>query len=167
MEENTFSPVPNNQIPHQEFIELKNSLFFSWPSKTIFSLYKSLFLAWLISYPLFFLVSSGSFYLQSNTFMLISISFFVSICTPLVLLFRQYLGWTYVCNRLSSEFIFYEESDWHDGQVWKKPYYWYMRDKFIVKEEVNPIILRIKNTSLILLFFTTISLIVFYLISNI
>ena len=144
MEENTFSPVPNNQIPHQEFIELKNSLFFSWPSKTIFTLYKSLFIFWLISYPLFFLVSSGSFYLQSNTFMLISVSFLVSIFTPLVLLFRQYLGWNYISMRLLATYISYEESDWHDGQNWQKPETWKARDLLVANNEVSPILNTIK-----------------------
>jgi len=38
----------------------------------------------------------------------------------LLALVRLYLGW-YMCDRLISPTIFYEESGWYDGQTWTKP----------------------------------------------
>ena len=157
MKNYSYSPVPNNQIPHLEFLELKNNSFFSLPSKNIFYLYRYLFITWLISYPLFVLISTGSYSLHNNIYKILIFSLFTSLIIPLILLFRQYLSWTYISNRLSAEFIYYEESDWHDCQTWKKPSLWYRNDKYIVQEEVQPIILRIKNTTYSLLLILIIS----------
>ena len=145
------SPVPINQIPHQEFIQLKNSYFFSWPYKTAFSFNKNILISWLISYPFFLIISSGSYYLKQNTIKLVFISLAASAIIPFVILLRQYLGWSYVCERLSSHSISYEESDWHDGQTWAKPNLWIIRDKLIINNEIYPIFYRIRITTFILL----------------
>jgi len=61
-------------------------------------------------------------------------------------LLRLYLGWSYVCDRLSQETIGYEESGWYDGQTWTKPPEVLSRDRLIVSYQVQPILQRLQRT---------------------
>ena len=60
------SPVPYDQRPIEEFIELRDSYFFSWPTKSDNSLYKNILIFWTISLPIFFIVVSGSYTIKNN-----------------------------------------------------------------------------------------------------
>ena len=62
---------------------------------------------------------------------------------PLLLLVRQWLGWTYVMQRLLRESVDYEESGWYDGQTWEKPLSWRERDLLVARHEVRPILGRL------------------------
>ena len=62
---------------------------------------------------------------------------------PLLLLVRQWLGWTYVMKRLLAECVDYEESGWYDGQTWEKPLSWRTRDLLVARHEVRPILSRL------------------------
>ncbi len=151
MEDFSFSPVPENQIPLKEFIELKESIFFSWPLDDLIKLYKNIFLSWFVSLPLFIVICSGSNFATKNILTLSLFSILSSSIIPISILLRQYLGWSYIFNRLSSNNIFYEETDWHDGQVWRKPALWKVKDELIASQEVIPILSKIKHTILMLL----------------
>ena len=61
-------------------------------------------------------------------------------------LVRLYLGWSYVCDRLTSPTIFYEESGWYDGQTWTKPPEVLTRERLIVTYQVQPILQRLQRT---------------------
>ena len=61
----------------------------------------------------------------------------------MLLLVRQWLGWSYVHKRLLSERVEYEESGWYDGQVWEKPLSWRERDLLLAQHEVRPILGRL------------------------
>ena len=61
----------------------------------------------------------------------------------MLLLTRQWLGWTYVHKRLLSEQVEYEESGWYDGQIWEKPLAWRERDLLLAQHEVRPILGRL------------------------
>ena len=54
-------PVPREQQPTNEFIELSKSKIFSWP-KTKKSLIFALFKFWVVAFFLFIVISSGSIY---------------------------------------------------------------------------------------------------------
>ena len=62
---------------------------------------------------------------------------------PLLLLVRQWLGWTYVHRRLMRERITYEESGWYDGQEWEKPLEWREKDLLIAQHQVRPVLGRL------------------------
>ena len=61
----------------------------------------------------------------------------------MLLLVRQWLGWTYVMQRLLRESVDYEESGWYDGQTWEKPLSWRERDLLVARHEVRPILGRL------------------------
>ena len=132
-------PVPREQQPTNEFIELSKSTVFSWP-KSKKSLIFVLIKFWLGAFFLFLIISSGSVYFETSTLKYILISFFSSLSIPLLISIRLYLGWNHVFKRLTSERVEYEESGWYDGQVWIKPLVLKEKESLIATIEVKPIL---------------------------
>ena len=132
-------PVPKEQQPTNEFIELSKSIIFSWP-KTKKSLILVLIKFWLVGFVLFMIISSGSIYFKTFTLKYILLSFFNSLSLPLLISMRLYLGWHHVFKRLTSEKVEYEESGWYDGQVWEKPLALKEKESLIASIEVKPIL---------------------------
>ena len=132
-------PVPKEQQPTNEFIELSKSIIFSWP-KTKKSLVLILIKFWVSAFVLFLVISSGSVYFKTSLFKYILLSFFSSLSIPLLIIIRLYLGWKHVFKRLTSERVEYEESGWYDGQVWIKPLVLREKESLIATIEVKPIL---------------------------
>ena len=132
-------PVPKEQQPTNEFIELSKSIIFSWP-KTKKSLILILIKFWVGAFALFLLISSGSVYFKTSLIKYILLSFFSSLSIPLLIIIRLYLGWKHVFKRLTSERVEYEESGWYDGQVWQKPLVLKEKESLIATIEVKPIL---------------------------
>ena len=132
-------PVPSEQQPTNEFIELSKSIIFSWP-KTMKSLILVLIKFWVGAFLLFLIISSGSIYFKTSLLKYILISFFSSLSIPLLISIRLYLGWNHVFKRLTSEKVEYEESGWYDGQVWIKPLVLKEKESLIASNEVKPIL---------------------------
>ena len=132
-------PVPREQQPTNEFIELSKSIIFSWP-KTKKSLILGLIKFWLSAFILFLVISSGSIYFKTSLLKYILLSFFSSLSIPLLITIRLYLGWNHVFKRLTSEKVEYEESGWYDGQVWLKPIVLKQKETLIASIEVKPIL---------------------------
>ena len=132
-------PVPREQQPTNEFIELSKSRVFSWP-KTKKSLTLILVKFWVGSFVLFLLISSGSVYFKTSLLKYMLLSFFSSLSIPLLITIRLYLGWNHVFKRLQSEKVEYEESGWYDGQVWIKPLVLKEKESLIASVEVKPIL---------------------------
>ena len=132
-------PVPKEQQPINEFIELSKSIIFSWP-KTKKSLVLILIKFWVGAFALFLVISSGSVYFKTSLLRYILLSFFSSLSIPLLIIIRLYLGWKHVFKRLTSERVEYEESGWYDGQVWIKPLVLREKESLIATIEVKPIL---------------------------
>ena len=132
-------PVPKNQQPTNEFIELSKSKIFSWP-KTKKSLILILIKFWIGAFLLFLVISSGSAYFKTSLLKYILLSFFSSLSIPFLISIRLYLGWNHIFNRLISEKVEYEESGWYDGQVWIKPLTIKEKESLIASNEVKPIL---------------------------
>ena len=132
-------PVPREQQPTNEFIELSKSRIFSWP-KSKKSLILVLTKFWLGSFILFIVISSGSIYFESFILKYVLLSFFCSLSIPFLISIRLYLGWNHVFKRLTSEKVEYEESGWYDGQIWIKPVGLKEKESLIASIEVKPIL---------------------------
>ena len=111
-------PVPKEQQPTNEFIELSKSRIFSW-AKSKKSLIIVLTQFWAISFILFLVISSGSVYFKQSIIKYIFLSLISSLSIPLFLSLKLYLGWNHVFKRLNSEKVEYEESGWYDGKYGK------------------------------------------------
>ena len=142
-------PVPSEQQPTNEFIELSKSKIFSWP-KSKKSLIFALIKFWIGTFIIFLVISSGSVYFKSSILKYILLSFFSSLAIPLLISIRLYLGWNHVFKRLNSEKVEYEESGWYDGQVWIKPLVLKEKESLIASIEVKPILKNLIQISSIL-----------------
>ncbi len=132
-------PVPKEQQPTNEFVELSKSIIFSWP-KTKKSLILVLIKFWLGTFVLFLVISSGSIYFKTSLLKYILLSLFSSLSIPFLISIRLYLGWNHIFKRLTSERVEYEESGWYDGQVWIKPVVLKEKESLIAAIEVKPIL---------------------------
>ena len=138
-------PVPKDQQPTNEFIELSKSKIFSLPkSKKSFSLI--LIKYWVGTFIIFLAISSGSVYFETSTLKYILLSFFSSLSFPFLFSLRLYLGWNHIFKRLTSEKIEYEESGWYDGQTWIKPLNLKEKESLIALVEVKPILKNLIQT---------------------
>ena len=143
-------PVPKEQQPTNEFIELSKSKIFSWP-KSKRSLILVLIKFWIFTFLLFLIISSGSVYFQTSLIKYIFLSFFSSLAIPLLISIRLYLGWNHVFERLTSEKVEYEESGWYDGQIWMKPIKLKEKESLIASIEVKPILRNLIQISSLIL----------------
>ena len=143
MTEAVSCPVPPEQRPLEEFRQLCQSWFFSWPTEQPSSLSRWLISSWVLMLPVCTLVASGSWTLKQDPPRLVAAGAVAALVLPLLLLVRQWLGWTYVMQRLLRETADYEESGWYDGQTWEKPLSWRERDLLVARHEVRPILGRL------------------------
>ena len=132
-------PVPSEQRPLQEYAQLCGSWFFRWPTADALGLAKPLLISWMLALPLCLLVASGSYVLRHQPSRLVLVAAVMAVLPPLLLLWRQWLGWGYVLRRLRAESISYEESGWYDGQEWLKPISWRQQDLLVATHQVAPI----------------------------
>ena len=136
---NSKCPVPKEQQPTNEFLELSNSRVFALAkSNEKFSII--LISTWLVAFLIFLVISSGSSYFHTYLLRYIFLSFFGSLSVPLLITIRLFLGWTHIYKRLTSEIIEYEESGWYDGQIWNKPIELKEKESLIASIEVKPIL---------------------------
>jgi len=146
---NSKCPVPKEQQPTNEYLELANSMLFSLPKsnkKYTFVLIST----WVVFFLIFLIISSGSVYFSENNFKYIIISFFSSLSAPLLISIRLFLGWNHIYKRLISEKVEYEESGWYDGQIWIKPLQLKEKESLIASLEVKPILKKISQITSII-----------------
>ena len=138
-------PVPKDQQPTNEFIELSKSKIFSLAkSKKSFSFILIKF--WVGTFIIFLTISSGSVYFETSKLKYILLSLFTSLSLPLLFSLRLYLGWNHIFKRLTSEKVEYEESGWYDGQIWIKPINLKEKESLIALLEVKPILINLIQT---------------------
>ena len=153
-------PVPKDQQPTNEFIELSKSKIFTWPkSKKSFSLILLKF--WIGTFFIFVVISSGSVYFETSTLRYILLSFFSSLSLPFLFSIRLYLGWNHIFKRLTSEKVEYEESGWYDGQIWIKPVKLKEKETLIALLEVKPILKNLIQILSLIIIFALIGILLF------
>ena len=136
---NSKCPVPKEQQPTNEYLELSNSIVFSLAKNNKkFSII--LIFIWLVAFLFFLVISSGSTFFNTYLLKYIFLSFFGSLSIPLLTTLRLLLGWIHIYKRLTSEIIEYEESGWYDGQTWIKPIELKEKESLIASIEVKPIL---------------------------
>ena len=136
---NSKCPVPKEQQPTNEFLELSNSKIFSL-AKTNKKFSLILISIWLVAFLIFLVISSGSSYFNTHIYKYIFLSLFGSLSVPLLITIRLLLGWSHIYRRLTSEKIEYEESGWYDGQIWIKPIELQEKESLIATIEVKHIL---------------------------
>ena len=155
-------PVPVEQRPLNEYNELVTSWFFSWPLIDNKLFYSRLTYSWLLSIPLFLIISTGSIVLKQSLIKLSIISCLISLIIPALLLLRYLISWSYIYKRLKSESIEYEETGWYDGQTWEKPIEWKEKEYLIAQHEIKPILYLTKKLLFSITIIFSIGIIVFF-----
>ena len=143
-------PVPKEQQPTNEFIELSTSKIFSWARSKRLLIY-NLLKFWAVTFILFLAISSGSVYFETSVYKYIFLSLLSSLSVPFLLSVRLYRGWNHVFKRLISERVEYEESGWYDGQIWIKPLDLKEKESLIASVEVKPILRNLIQLSCLIL----------------
>ena len=147
---NSQCPVPREQQPTNEFLELSNSKLFAL-AKTNKNISILLIFVWLVAFLIFLVISSGSTYFNTYPLKYIFLSIFGSLSIPLLITIRLLLGWIHIYKRLSSEIIEYEESGWYDGQIWTKPIELKEKETLIASIEVKPILNNLKQVTTVII----------------
>lgn len=141
-------PVPKDQQPLNEYIELKEAFFYRWAKLSRSQYVRVLFLMWLgfaiIFSPVAMSIASPSRHLWQFV-CVASIGGSMGLVLPVLLLLS---GWSHVKKRLDSPKIFYEESGWYDGQLWEKPEADLAKDRLLVAYEIKPVMTRLQKTLL-------------------
>lgn len=146
----TLCPVPEEQQPLNEFKDLQESWFFKWAMLEQLPFLGRLAIVWAVGLVLVMPISLVSF-----PFAKLPVQCFwsaaIGACFPVIfVLVQQYLGWTYVRDRLSAERIFYEESGWYDGQYWTKPSEMLAQDQLVVTYQIHPLLKRIQRSLMVI-----------------
>ena len=147
---NSKCPVPKEQQPTNEFLELSNSQVFGL-AKTNKKFSIILVSIWFLAFLIFLVISTGSAYFNTYILKYIFLSFFGSLSVPLLITIRLLLGWNHIYKRLTSEIIEYEESGWYDGQIWIKPIELKEKESLIASIEVKPILKNITQVTSVII----------------
>ena len=141
-------PVPKDQQPLNEYIELKEAFFYRWAKLARSQYLRMLLFMWLgftvVFSPVAMSIESPSRHLW-QFICVASIGGAVGLILPVLLLLS---GWSHVKQRLDSAKIFYEESGWYDGQTWEKPEADLVKDRLLVAYEIKPVMTRLQKTLL-------------------
>ncbi len=141
-------PVPKDQQPLNEYVELKEAFFYRWAKLGRSQYLRVLFLMWLgitiIFSPVAISIQSPSRHLWQFV-CVATIGGAIGLILPVLLLLS---GWSHVKQRLDSAEIFYEESGWYDGQTWQKPQADLEKDRLLVAYEIKPVLNRLQLTLL-------------------
>ena len=157
---NSKCPVPKEQQPTNEFLELSNSKVFALAkSSKKFSII--LISTWLVAFLIFLVISSGSSYFHTYILKYIFLSFFGSLSVPLLITILLFLGWSHIYKRLTSEIIEYEESGWYDGQIWNKPIELKEKESLIASIEVKPILKNLTQVTSVIISLILIGILIY------
>ncbi|WP_299493585.1 CGLD27 family protein [Acaryochloris sp. IP29b_bin.137] len=139
-------PVPLEQQPLNEYQSLKESCFFRWATLEDAAYLNKGFRLGSITSLIAAPFAATSFSLTESLSQFCLTLCVVATGMLLLLVLRLYLGWSYVCDRLLKEKIFYEETGWYDGQYWTKPPEVLDRERLIGTYEVQPILQRLRRS---------------------
>jgi hypothetical protein len=152
-------PVPNDQKPINEYIDLKENPLTNWISISK-KKYKLKISSLLFLFLFLVFLFSSTFYqiYQKDILKWVISSFFVTFSFFSFFLFLNLVNWVELNKRLKTPQLLYEEGSWYDGKIWKKPFSLMKNEKLISVQKIEPIIQRLKNSIFITLFFTLVIL---------
>lgn len=157
-------PVPYNQRPSNEYLNLKVSFNVSWvfqsTEKFFYSIIKNIGLNYGVVYTIQSTIQTKN---NQITLKIISELLLFTTILSLIYIIQSYLACLYVYNRLMLSSVTYEESGWYDGQTWIKSKETLLQDRLIGIYELHPKIERLKITLVALVIVLLESLIVYRL----
>ncbi|RZM82012.1 CGLD27 family protein [Leptolyngbya iicbica] len=144
-------PVPPEQLPINQYEDMRDSWFYAWGSRDLGSYLKPIVILWLVSWAVTGPMVGAS-YAPGRYPLSFSLLAAAGACIlPMLSLAQLYVGWFHIGQRLQQAAVPYEESGWYDGQTWFKPEEVLNRDRLIMDYQVKPILQRVRNTLALLL----------------
>ncbi|KAK3283082.1 Protein CONSERVED IN THE GREEN LINEAGE AND DIATOMS 27, chloroplastic [Cymbomonas tetramitiformis] len=141
-------PIPKDQRPLEEMLELEENDFFSWARLPELELISRLACVWLVGTCVLVPVAAGSYSLQTQALQVGATSGACSLVGLTVLMLRMYSGWDRVNDRLLSATVEYREDGLGDGQIWAKSPEVLSRDRLLSANKMQPVLNRIRGTLL-------------------
>lgn len=135
-------PVPENQKPINEYIEIKQDPLLNWINLPLKKYFLKIITGYLIVFPIFL-----TCFLNLTPFSLLEIIRIFLISSTFVFL-SIYARWSSIDKRLTDSRLFYEESSWFDGKIWEKPFFLIKNDKLLSALKIKPLLKRLLNTIL-------------------
>jgi len=135
-------PIPDNQKPINEYIELKENFSSNWTTysnKYYFNTLTFLFSFFFLTIA-FFQIFTNNNNINKLTVFIFSNFLISTILETLILLsiilLLNFLIWSQIQYKFFKSFVFYEESSWFDSQIWQKPYFLIKNDQLINKQKI-------------------------------
>lgn len=135
-------PVPDEQKPMNQYIELKETTFFSWivqASEKKANLFRSLV------FPFLFFFSIQLFFFPAGLLQKVIFSLQILVLVRFFLFFVTFFRWRDSYISFSKSIILYEEASWFDTQFWEKPFFLIKNDKLIATQKIRPQLQRLKK----------------------
>lgn len=139
-------PVPKEQRPINEYMELVQSSFYNWPILSESLYRKKIAQAFITCFTICLPFSSLFFSINQSPSKFLLVNTSLTTVLLLFIIVRLLLGWNYIKQRLYNPTIFYEESGWYDGRIWVKSKNILVQDRLIHAYQVLPAIKKLNNT---------------------
>ena len=140
-------PVPEDQKPLNEYINLKENKFLNWAFLPIAKYRLKIVSNFFIYFPIVLI-----FCLNLTPLSFINIVKFFLISSTIFFLIL-YMRWSEVNKKLKNSRVFYEEASWFDGKIWEKPFFLIKNDKLLSSQKVQPVIKKLKLTIFLTILF--------------
>jgi hypothetical protein len=145
-------PVPAEQQPMNEYRSLQESCFFRWATLDGQSFLVRTMIVWVMGLIFCLPIAAESFNLHAALVKGVLAAAMGATGLLLLLFIRLQLGWGYICDRLYSPTVVYEETGWYDCQAWAKPEATLTQERLIVTYELRPFLQRLRYISISLCF---------------
>ncbi len=139
-------PVPPEQLPLNEYQNLKESWFFHWSTMTNVHYIQRVLILGSLAWGFCLPFAREAFIVEESWVKWLIASKLGADIFLLLVVMRLYLGWHYIGHRLENPLVEYEETGWYDGQSWPKPKPHLDRDRLICNYEVRPLLHRLLIT---------------------
>jgi hypothetical protein len=152
-------PVPEDQKPINEYIQLKENSFTNWVSLQDQKYLVQLFSFFTKIFTFCSILTISNFQDLHYFFDWILNNILFSLNGLIVILVILLVRWKQLSRKLNKSFFFYEEASWYDGQIWEKPFSILKYDKLLSTQKIERIFHRLNRTIFVIctldfLFFT-------------
>lgn len=127
-----------------EYRSLQESCFFRWATLNQKAFWVRTAAVWAMGWCFCLPIAAESFTAHAAPIKYVLASSMGATGLLLLLLVRLRLGWGYVCDRLYSPTVVYEETGWYDCQAWAKPEATLTQERLIVTYELRPFLQRLR-----------------------
>ena len=140
-------PVPDDQKPINEYLNLKENKFLNWGNLNTNKNKKFLGTIFLTFFSFFSITQ-----FQTFSFAIFFEIFFNTLIIIQFFLFVILIRWITINQKFQNSRLIYEEASWYDGQIWEKPFFLIKNDKLISTQKIEPILEEIIKSFFISLF---------------